>query len=363
MTTLFKPAKTGATQQWSIEVQGDSFICTYGQLDGKMQTQVTKCEPKNIGRANATTAEQQAQLEADALVAKKIKSGYSYDQEAPVTVQLAMKVKSYQDQINNIRFPCFSTPKLNGVNAIYRRTGTELTIYSRGGEVYPAIPHLEAAIHAVMDLTGSQELNGELYIHGEHLQDIQSAVKKPNELSSKLTFGLFDICDVRSTYLFRNAIIKKASTEFRKLTSVTIEDVSFLFGVVCDTHEQIEAHYNECMAQNLEGTVIKNFDALYQHNVRSSDMFKYKKTQSAEFLINSYNIDKNGLPVFVMQCDAGEFKAKPVGTKEFWSAFDPSAYLGKYATIEFETYSKDNIPLKPIFISLREVNSAGEAKE
>jgi hypothetical protein len=92
-------------------------------------------------------------------------------------------------------------------------------------------------------------------------------------------------------------------------------------------------------------------------------MFKYKKTQSAEFLIDSYNLDKNGLPVFVMKCNAGLFKAKPVGTKEFWSAFDPSAYLGKYATIEFETYSKDNIPLKPIFISLREVNSAGEAKE
>lgn len=51
MTTLYKPAKTGKTQQWSIEVQGDSFICTYGQLGGAMQTQTTKCESKNIGRA------------------------------------------------------------------------------------------------------------------------------------------------------------------------------------------------------------------------------------------------------------------------------------------------------------------------
>lgn len=83
MTTLYKPAKTGATQQWSIEVVGDSFICTYGQLDGKMQTQVTKCEGKNIGRANETTLEQQAVLEMDALIAKKIKSGYSYDSTAP----------------------------------------------------------------------------------------------------------------------------------------------------------------------------------------------------------------------------------------------------------------------------------------
>ena len=51
MTTLYKPTKLGSTQQWSIEVVGDSFICTYGQLDGKLQSQTTKCESKNIGRA------------------------------------------------------------------------------------------------------------------------------------------------------------------------------------------------------------------------------------------------------------------------------------------------------------------------
>ena len=42
MTVLYKLTKTGATQQWQIEVQGDSFICTYGQLGGAMQKQTTK---------------------------------------------------------------------------------------------------------------------------------------------------------------------------------------------------------------------------------------------------------------------------------------------------------------------------------
>lgn len=359
MTTLFKSAKTGATQQWSIEVQGDSFICTYGQLDGKLQSQTTKCEPKNIGRANATTAEQQAQLEADALVAKKLKSGYSYDSAAPVTVQLAMKVKSYQDQLHNVRFPCFSTPKLNGVNGIYKRINEELYLYSRGGELYPAIPHLEADIRTAMNMLNSNELNGELYKHGEHLQDIQSAVTKPNELSSELSFCIFDIADSTEQFCVRDSIISKCP-EFFTTCSPGVYSIP---SVVCDNHEQIEDHYNECMALKLEGTVIKNFDALYEHNVRSSNMFKYKKVQSAEFLINTYNLDKNGLPVFIMQCEAGEFKAKPVGTKEFWSKFNPDDYIGKYATIEYETFSKSGIPLKPVFISLRAVDASGEAKE
>ena len=360
MTTLFKPAKTGATQQWSIEVQGDSFICTYGQLGGKMQTQVTKCESKNIGRANETTPEQQAQLEADALIAKKIKSGYSYDSTAPTTVQLAMKVKSYQDQLHNVKFPCYSSAKLNGVNAIYKRSEGILTIYSRGGETYPAIPHLEPLVHELMDLFDSNELNGELYIHNQHLQDIQSAVKKPNELSPLLSFCVFDIADSTLPFGARASLMHAAWDTFDTTIKSTI---SVIYNVLCHSHEDIEEHYNECVNFGYEGTVIKNATALYQHNVRSSDMFKYKKTISAEFLINSYNLDKNGLPVFVMQCDAGEFKAKPVGTKEFWAVFNPTDYLGKYATIEYEVLSRDGIPLKPIFISLRSMDSEGNPKE
>ena len=139
--------------------------------------------------------------------------------------------------------------------------------------------------------------------------------------------------------------------------------VSAIYNVLCHSHEDIEIHYNECIGFGYEGTVIKNANALYEHNVRSSNMFKYKKTQSAEFLISGYNLDKNGLPVFVMKCDAGEFKAKPVGTKEFWAKFNPTDYLDKYATIEYETLSKDGIPLKPIFISLRKVDTSGEAQE
>lgn len=359
MTTLYKPTKTGSTQQWSIEVQGDSFVCTYGQLDGKLQSQTTKCEGKNIGRANETTPEQQAVLEMDALITKKIKSGYSYDIAAPVTVQLAMKVKSYQDQINNVKFPCYSSTKLNGVNAIYKRSNGILTIYSRGGEVYPAIPHLEPLVHSTMDVLGSEELNGELYKHGEHLQDISSAVKKPNELSPFLSFCIFDIADSTEEFYGRALVMERISS-FSPDRHPAVYTIS---NPICLSHDDIEEQYNACMALGYEGTVIKNANALYEHNVRSSNMFKYKKTLSAEFIISDYNLDKNGLPVFVMKCAAGEFKAKPIGTKEFWAKFNPTDYLDKYATIEYETLSKDGIPLKGVFICLRKVDASGEAQE
>ena len=102
MTTLYKTTKTGAVQQWSIEVSGPTFTCIYGQVGGKLQSQQTICRSVNIGKSNETTPEQQAQLESAALIAKKIKSGYSYNKSAPVTVQLPQKVKAYQDQLHNI---------------------------------------------------------------------------------------------------------------------------------------------------------------------------------------------------------------------------------------------------------------------
>lgn len=366
-TTLFKPTKTGAIQQWTIETHGDSFTCTYGQLNGAMQTQTTKCASKNIGKSNETTPEQQAILEAEALVTKKLKSGYSYEITSIPSVQLPMKVKSYQDQIKNVIFPCISTPKLNGVNGLYKRTFDSLTLYSRGGEVYPEIPHLTPYIHDIMNELQCNELNAELYIHGEHLQDIQSAVKKPKPLSSKLTCNIFDIPDSDEDYgARRNRLIRLYNT-LEAIDHVSLNYIGFLTGVECNSHKDIETHYDQCMCQNLEGTVIKNTKALYQHNVRSSDMFKYKKTLSAEYQILDMGTDKNNHPVFHCGTPEGRiFKVKPKGTdserKAMVASFETN-YLHKWYTIEYEALSKDLIPLKPVGVSLRECDQNGNPLE
>ena len=363
MTTLYKTNKNGSIQQWSIEVSGPTFTCIYGQVGGKLQSQQTICKSVNVGKSNETTPEQQAQLEADALVAKKIKSGYSYDKSAPVTVQLPMKVKSYQDQLHNIEFPCISTEKLNGVNAMFKRTSDSLTIYSRGGEVYPAIPHLEPLVRKAMDLFQSNELNGELYIHDEHLQDIQSTVKKPNQLSAKLSFCIFDIADSTDNFYERASQMSKISN-FRTDSHPAVWTLA---NYVCNSHEDIETHYNIAIEKGYEGTVIKNFKALYQHNVRSSDMFKYKKTQDAEYQIVDCETDKNGHPVFHCLTEEGKlFKVKPKGTdaerKAIIANFE-SQYLNKWYKIEYEVLSKDGLPLKPVGIGLRDCDSNGQPKE
>ena len=113
---LYKPTKTGATQICDISVEGANVLTTFGQLEGKLQTSIDTCSPKNVGRANATTAEQQAILEAKSKFAKKVKSGYSETLSSTLTVQLPQKVKNYRDDKHLVKYPCYVLPKYNGLN-------------------------------------------------------------------------------------------------------------------------------------------------------------------------------------------------------------------------------------------------------
>ena len=363
LETLYKLSTKGATQIIDMEIIGDTYTRTWGQLDGKMQTKSTTAKPKNVGRSNETTAEDQAILEAEAVWTKKQKTNYSTSQSAPVTVNLPMKVKVLQDQIKNISYPCISTPKLNGVNGTYRLVDDVLSLTSRGGEPLAPIPHLEFEVRIAMEQLGSNELNGELYIHGEFLQDITSAVKKPKELSKRLEFHIFDIADSDAVYDKRRDLMIDV-----ELATEDFEFVTFLTGTECEDMNDIEIHYNQCVAANLEGTVVKNLDGLYKHNTRSTNQFKYKKAQDAEFKTSAYSFDKNGHVVFLCYVDSTcttTFKVKPKGTNEerLAMAADADNYIGKWLKVEYEMLSKDGIPQKPVGIMFRKVDENGEAIE
>ena len=193
---LFKKTKTGAIQICDISIIKDVVQVTFGQLDGKLQHKHTTCYPKNVGRSNETSGSEQAILEANAKHLKKIKSGYSLSIEEPSGVLLPMKVKVYQENLNNVIFPCMVMTKYNGVNGTY----TNLSLTSRGGLDYNTIPHLEPEINELLSILDTTSLGGELFIPNTHLQDITSAVKKRKALSAQLEFRVFSMPDSNKTF-------------------------------------------------------------------------------------------------------------------------------------------------------------------
>lgn len=76
---LYKKTKTGAVQLWDVYSNNCIVVVVFGLIGGKMQSKSTFCEGKNTGRANSTTAPQQAEKEAQAKWEKQIKAGYVED--------------------------------------------------------------------------------------------------------------------------------------------------------------------------------------------------------------------------------------------------------------------------------------------
>lgn len=346
---LFKTTKTGATQVCDIFVNGKDIIVSYGQAGGKMQSQTTTCKAKNVGKSNETSPEQQASLEAQAKWEKKCKAGYSMYNSGVINVRLPQKVKSYKDNIKNVKLPAYSTFKLNGVNATYWLTDDVLSLTSRGGNQYPPIPHLEEAVRQYMADVGTDCLNGELYIHGEFLQDITSAVKKPKELSKRLQFYVFELPHVEGTYEDKISLM----TSSRALPVCK--------PVKVDSHKAIKDHYDIAMASGYEGTVIYNADATYKFNERSSDVFKYKEAIEAEFKVFAFNLDKHGHAVYTCSCNNGSFKVKRKGTNEerLKDAKTAASNIDKWLTVEYEMLSKDGVPLKPVGLAFRDCDTQG----
>ena len=67
MKTLYKKDSKGKVRQWDVSVSDSTITVSSGLLDGKKTSQVTACKGKNIGKANETSPEEQALLEAQAI--------------------------------------------------------------------------------------------------------------------------------------------------------------------------------------------------------------------------------------------------------------------------------------------------------
>ncbi len=359
LPTMYKKSKTGKVVYCNIIAEEDVTIVETGQVGTDKPTfHQTFCKPKNIGKSNETSGSEQAIAEAIAKAIKKLKSGYVLNPSGETNVRLPMKVKTIQNQWKNVVYPCISTPKLNGVNGTYRLEDGKLNLYSRGGDIRPEIKHLTPRIISIMSSLKVDEINVELYKHGEHLQDLSSAVTKTNDLSSKLEAHIFDIVTENDYETRHNTMLYWQARSYPDM-------INLLTGVICYNQQDIEDHYNECINEGFEGTVVKNYTGLYKHNERSSDQFKYKKALDAEYKVTGYNLDKHGHPVWICTTGEHEFKVKKKGTAEdrLYEASIADKYIGHWLKIEYETLSKDNKPLKPVGIAWRACDADGNPIE
>ena len=364
-TTLYKNhgAKIGYWTATALATaDGAEVRLTYAKtMDGKPVTKVDPIVGKNIGRANETTPQQQAVLELESRVNKQLDKGYVRtlaEASAPATNTLGLKKPMLAHPIDKVKpesidwSNAWAQTKLDGHRALFK----DGVLYSRSGKAIN-LPHILAGIKA--SGLDHLHLDGEIYVHGEMLQDIGSLIKKPREESLVLQYHVYDVVG-SAPYSGRMAALDKAfiysdQHQIRLVCSCVVHD-----------RDQLTTFHEAALADGYEGSILRHGSSGYESDKRSSSLLKVKGFEDFEFEVIGFEQGTpNGefrVPVWVLLNPFGRtektktFKATAAGNMqakhEQWVMRD--SYVGRQLTVQHFGFSKDGGVLLPVALRWRE---------
>ena len=387
LPTLYKLTTAGAIQQWQIVVDGDKYRTISGQKDGKkIQNKWTVCKPKNVGRANATTGEEQAIKEAIAKHDKKLESGYHLNVEnikkkkfyEPMLAQ-DFKNKNRQKEVmfsideSGVGAPVFSQPKLDGIRCIAMREG----LFTRTGKEITAVPHISEALEPFFEKYPNAVLDGELYNHKykDDFNKIIHLVRKQNltdehlaESEEMIQYHIYDAPVIGKGFGGRYNWTEKDS--FSDRTSILDaqfpnlgldkEDCLVLVETI-EIHgkEQLDRCYEDYVDAGYEGQMIR-LDGPYE-NKRSPRLLKRKDFIDEEYKILGYEEGKGNrvgtIKHFQFESKTGKpFKSNVKGTFEYLADLlqNAESLIGKKATVTYFNLAPDGVPRFPYVIAIRD---------
>ncbi len=331
-------------------------------------------EGKNIGKKNETNILQQSLIIARGYYLKKLRAGFIIDlnsindSNTTNNIPFPMAVNNYSDHYKKVIYPYALQPKLDGIRAlIFKDKQTnELKIISRRHKIIYGFEHILDELKnldLLNDKSKSIYLDGELYNHDYSLQEISGIVRKEvSDDKKKLYFYMFDIFDTNNSSLNfkqRMDIMK----EIKEIKNNNFQYIKILETTICNTEIEAEDLLSKYLDLKYEGVIYKPLDREYEFSFnkekRSNYYLKRKPFYDEEFKIINYEMDKNGCIIFIMVTEDGlEFKSVPMWTVEKRQSITKKEFnkyfLNKMATIRYDDLSKDNIPVRSRFITVRD---------
>lgn len=335
---LYKYTTKGQVQSWEIFVVGPAYFTREG-INTLTDSELTVCSPKNLGRSNATTAEQQAQLEARAKWEKKVNSGYNEvltKEKKFFEPMLAFEFSKYEKLMFTV--PTFIQPKLDGVRCYLN----DKTLMTRAGKPIVSCRHLEWALYG---------LDGELYNH-----ELKEDFNKIISLVRKTKPELEDLAESEKliqywVYDYPYMADKVFSKRYEALKNDFKLFPGNLFKLVptyeIKSKEEMLKYHEQFISEGYEGSIIR-MDLGGYENKRSKQLLKYKDWQDAEWKIIDVlegQGNRSGCAnMLVIEVSKGVIcKPTMTGTEEYMQAVwrDRASIIGKEATIKFFGYTPD----------------------
>lgn len=313
--------------------------------------------PKNIGRANATTAGQQAYLEIERDFKKQKDKGYSEIGQESEILPLPMLAHKFSDKGHKVVWPAFVQPKLNGQRMLFDgKQG-----WSRGGKII--IPECIAHIKEELgSLPEGMILDGELILPGNPLlQKTMTAIKKFRpELSPTLLYWVYDIVDPSRPFSERFETLKS-------LIPLGPSHVILTSTAKVESPSEVLFFHSQFVFHGYEGSMVRFDLGGYDIGHRNNQLQKVKDFVDGEFEVLSI-IEGGGRfkGAAIFECRATEtqtFTVCPEGDMDYrrdlYNRREEILSTTKYLTVRYQELSKDGVPIFPVGVSLRETQDGG----
>ena len=371
LQTLYHKGKSGAIYQWTIRTEGQDVVTEHGQVGGQLMTARYVAEAKNIGRANETTSEKQAELEAYSEWKHKLDIKYKSDiNDVHNVIVDVMKAPtdSWAKTKKYASFPADTQLKYDGCRCLAYWKDGRIVLQTRGRKEWD-LPHIVAQLEKC--LPDDAMFDGELYFHGVKRQRIQKWISKHYPETMKINLVIYDIpmadgvdgkiWDERRKDLERlvpGGPHKSADETPNIMRAITME---------VKNEEELLAFQVTAIEQGYEGCMYRNRVGVYQPGVRSKYLLKVKTFEDSEFVVIGYMegigknegivtwicaLDKN-TPVIGRQSNSfkpdselGTFKVDPLGSYEERAEFyqHGDEYVGKELTVKYQGFTELGIP-------------------
>lgn len=382
---LFKLTSTGKIQEWEIFTEENKIITIQGQLEGKKQRyeEIIK-KGKNIGRANETTPEQQAEAEAKSKWEQKHNKDYHLTIEecnqktkiANLGGYLPMLAHNYIKHAEKyLTYPCLVQPKLDGLRCIATKKDDKIKLWFRSGKEITSMNHIITDLDNVM--INGDIFDGELYIHNEDFNSFTGAIRANKnlnpEITNKIQYHVYDFPRIKK--LTEQDSFSERFKLFNPL-HLTLASTIKVETIKVNNFEEAIKLYKDFIDKGYEGIIFRNIDMPYEQK-RSHSLLKYKEFIDDEFIIISAEEGKGKLAghvgSFVCKIEPnrilkdigdrefkfpdteGRIKAKMEGELSLLKHLynNPNEYLGKALTIKYQNLSKDGIPRFPVGKNIR----------
>ena len=404
---LYKKDTTGKIRQWSVIAEGNKFWTEQGAIGGKIVVnKPTITSPKNIGKSNETTANEQAVAEAKAKWDKK-KSGEYFESIESANNEKSffkpMLADNFDNREKDLEYPVITQPKLDGIRCIVQKTEQGIEAFTRNGKKIDSIPHILDSLKEFFQKNPYAILDGELYNHDlrDNFNKITSLVRKQKPVRGKndtdtsfdkkqqeflqkckeakgiIEYWIYDAPIIASisgtTELVKEVVSIDDNIIFReddpfadRLNEIIMwfhrkhDCIHVVPTFEAEDKEHLDDYYGKYLDDGFEGQMVRASESPYE-NKRSKNLLKRKEFIDEEFKVldieeGAGNRTGTAKHLVCKNKDGKTFNSNIKGTFEYLEEIlkNKKDYIGKLATIKFFQYTPDGVPRFPYAIGFRD---------